>query len=105
MKKLEVVMSKMFLLFRVENHNRTMLSHIECITPRFCIPFCTVAFLHRQYIKSVNSSDWLVWRQGYDPCNYPPVMKDNVIQSWALLETIKDCADTESGHSASLGQS
>ena len=32
-------------------------------------------------------------------------MKDNAIQSWALLETIKDCADTESGHSASLGQS
>ena len=32
-------------------------------------------------------------------------MKDNAIQSGALLETIKDCADTESGNSSSLGQS
>ena len=105
MKKLEIVMNKMFLLFRFGNHNRTMLWHIECITPRFCIPICTAAFLYRQYIKSVNTSDWLVWKLGYTPCDYLPIMKDNVIQSWTLLETIKDCAHTESWHSSSLGQS
>ena len=30
------------------------------IHPRFCFPICTAAFLYRQYIKSVNSSDWLI---------------------------------------------
>ena len=33
MKKLEVVMSKMFLLFRVENHNRTMLYILSVLPP------------------------------------------------------------------------
>ena len=32
-----------------------------------------------KYIKSVNTSDWLIWKLGYTPCDYLPIIKDNAI--------------------------
>ena len=40
------------------------------------LQMCMLTFL----IKAEIFSDWLIWGQRYDPCNYPPSMKDNAIQ-------------------------
>ena len=98
-------MNKMFLLFGVSNHNKTMLWHIECIHPRFCIPICTAAFLYSKYIKIVNPSDWLIKKLGV----YPQELWTNTGQQchsflasfWPNFWPINSSASKGSGHSES----
>ena len=70
-------MNKMFLLFGVKNHNRTMLwvsvSVMSKCTPStgvLEISICTAAFFYSKYIKIVNPSDWLEYNLVYTSRDY-----------------------------------
>ena len=83
LKKPGIVMNKMFSVFGVDIHNRTMLWHIIGIMGSFT-PVLTFqsALLH---ISIPNTSKLTTWTLVYIPRNYCPILGNNAIHFWIVL--------------------